>query len=158
MLNGTYYYREVIYLFGDQAADLSRAIALYGNLSFNGNGGFTMTNVTVVDSSAGVLQQVAATTTGTYSISASGLGFITIPIFGGYNVYGLVSQQGIFVGSATEAGINDLLIAAPLASPAPTNASFKGTYSIAALDLSSGSPLTSVNYQYQLNPDGAGNL
>jgi len=158
MLTGTYYYREVIYILGDSSGDLSRAISLYGNLSFNGSGTFTMTSVTVLDSSAGALQQVAPTTTGTYSISASGYGFINVPIYGGYTVYGLVSAQGIFVGSATEAGINDLFIAAPLASPAPTNATFKGSYTIADIDLSSGSPLTAVNYQFQLNPDGAGNL
>jgi hypothetical protein len=159
MLNGTYYYRQVIYVLGDSSGDLGRAIALYGNLSFNGSGTFTMTSVTVVDSSAGALQSVASSTTGTYSISASGYGFINMPLYGGFTVNGLVSQQGIFVGSATETGqINDLFIAAPLASPAPTNASFKGSYSIAGFDLSSGSPFTALSYRYQVSPDGAGNL
>jgi len=158
MLQGTYYYREVIWVLGDQSGDLGQAVALYGNLSFNGSGTFTMTAVTVADSSAGYLQQVPATTTGAYSISASGYGFIKIPIYGGYTVWGLVSQQGIFVGSATEAGINNIFIAAPLASPAPTNATFKGSYTMAAIDLSGGSPLYASDYTFQLNPDGAGNL
>lgn len=158
MLQGTYYFREVILILGDSQGDLGQAIALYGNLSFNGSGTFTMTSVTVVDSNAGVLQTVPPSTTGTYSIAASGYGFLSIPIYGGYTVYGLVSQQGIFVGSATEVGVNDMLVAAPLASPAPTNASFKGSYMISDLDLSSGSPATAVGYQFQLNPDGAGNL
>ena len=158
MLQGTYYYREVIWVLGDQYGDLGQAIALYGNLSFNGSGTFTMTAVTVADSSAGYLQQVPATTTGTYSISASGYGFIKIPIYGGYTVWGLVSQQGIFVGSATEAGINNMFIAAPLSSPAPTNATFKGSYTMAAIDLSGGSPEYASDYTFQLTPDGAGNL
>jgi len=156
MLNGTYYFRDVIYYLGDQSGDLGQATALYGTLSFNGAGTFTLTAVTAFDSNAGQVL-LPSTTTGTYSISASGLGFINVPVVG-TTVRGLVSQAGIFVGSATEVGVNDLFIAAPLASPLPTNASFKGSYSIAAFDLSSGSPTYATNYQYQLNPDGAGNL
>jgi len=97
--------------------------------------------------------------TGTYSISASGYGFLSNPLSSGDYVYGLVSQQGIFVGSTTETtgGFNDLLIAAPL-STQTTLATFKGSYWIAGIDLSSGSPLTNVDTMFQVNPDGAGNL
>jgi len=148
MLQGTYYFREVIYAVANQ-----EAIALYGTASFNGSGSFTM-NITVVDSNAGALQ--SGSITGTYSIAASGLGFLSMPLYGGYNVYGLVSQQGIFVGSDTEQGFNDLFIAAPLASPQPTTASFKGAYTIADFDIAS--PAGDASYMFQLNPDGAGNL
>ena len=58
----------------------------------------------------------SGTLTGTYSISASGYGFISNPLSSGDYVYGLVSQQGIFVGSSTESGFNDLFIAAPFSS------------------------------------------
>ena len=63
------------------------------------------------------------------------------------------------MGTATGTGYNDLFIAAPLASPAPTIASFNGSYSMAGVDLSSGAqPGYNLSYLMQLNPDGAGNL
>ncbi len=155
MLQGAYYFREVIYVIADSSGSLGRAIALYGNITFNTGGNYSMA-VTVADSSTGL---GTGSFSGAYSIAASGYGFITIPAaLGGWNVYGLVSQQGIFVGSATEGGFNDIFIAAPLASPAPTNASFKGSYTLANFDPSAGSPTYTTSYQFQLNPDGAGNL
>jgi hypothetical protein len=155
MLNGTYYFRQVDYIVGYNSGGLSRAIALYGNISFDGSGKYSI-NCLAMDSQYGAQQTY--TTSGTYSISASGYGFLSSPIASGDVIYGLVSQQGIFVGSSTEGNINDLFIAAPLASPAPTNATFKGSYWLADMDLSSGSPVYSINSMFQANPDGAGNL
>ena len=155
LLKGTYYFREVFYIVGDNAGDLSRALAVYGNAAFSGTGTYTMT-ATVLDSNNGVPQ--TGTLSGTYSISASGYGFLSNPLSTGDAIYGLVSSQGIFVGSSTESGFNDLFIAAPLASPVPTNATFKGNYWISDTDLSSGSPLGAISTLFQLNPDGAGNL
>src|SRR5579871_2425165 len=155
LLNGTYYFREVFYLIGDNSGDLSRAIALYGNVAFNGSGTYTMT-ATVADSNAISLQ--SGTLSGTYAISASGYGYISNPLSNGDFVFGLVAQGGIFVGSSTESGFNDIFVAAPLSSPVPTNASFKGSYSVSYMDLSSGSPLGAIGALLQLNPDGAGNL
>ena len=148
MLNGTYYFREVIYV--SSSGSLSRALALYGNIAFNGSGTYSI-NCLVMDSGAGVQQTY--TTSGTYSIAASGYGFLSSPIATGASIYGLVSQQGIFVGSTTESGFNDLFIAAPLATPMPTNATFKGSYWLADMDVANG-----IGSMFQVNPDGAGNL
>jgi uncharacterized protein (TIGR03437 family) len=151
MLNGTYYFREVIYVTSSTGA-LSRGISLYGNISFNGSGAYSINCAScVMDSSYGAPQSYAVS--GTYSISASGYGFLSSPISSTDYVYGLVSQQGIFVGSSTESGFNDLFIAAPLASPPPTAATFKGSYWIADMDTSNG-----ISSMFQVNPDGAGNL
>jgi len=161
-LNGTYYFREVIYALGDQYGDLGEAVALYGTLVFNGSGSYTA-NLTLNDTSSGAQ---SGSVSGTYTISASGYGYITVPLLvsGGYKVWGSVSAQGIFVGSA-QLNANDLFIAAPLASPTPTNASFRGTYTVYGFDpvpfsagSQAGSPAYFANYQMQLNPDGAGNL
>src|ERR1017187_1939220 len=136
MLSGTYYFRQVIYIIGDQYGDLGEAISLYGNITFDGNGGYTLTSGQwlAFDSSVGTAQTGNAT--GTYSISASGYGFISNP-YTGDSIYGLVSQQGIFVGSSTDNsyGYNDFFVAAPLASPLPTAANFSGTYVFSNLDL-----------------------
>lgn len=136
MLSGTYYFRQVIYVVGDQYGDLGEAVSLYGNISFNGAGAYTLTSGQwlAFDSSVGTAQ--TGTFNGTYSISASGYGFVSNP-YTGDSIYGLVSQQGIFAGSSTDNayGYNDFFVAAPLASPVPTAASFSGTYVFSNLDL-----------------------
>ena len=135
MLSGTYYFRQVIYVLRDQYGDLAEAVSLYGNIKFDGNGGYTLTSGQwyAYDSSVG---PQTGSTTGTYSISASGYGFISNP-YTGDSIYGLVSQQGIFAGSSTDNsyGYNDFFVAAPLASPLPTAANFSGTYVFSNLDL-----------------------
>ena len=154
MLNGTYYFRETAYSLQDYAGDLNYAAAVYGNISFDGNGNYTF-NATLYDSQGnyGRLPPVA----GTYAISASGYGYISSLVANGAKVYGLVGQGGIFVASATESYF-DLFIAAPVGSSPATVSTFKGTYWIADFDPSGGSPLYTANYMYQLNPDGAGSL
>jgi uncharacterized protein (TIGR03437 family) len=153
MLNGTYYFRETAYVLADYYGDLNRAIALYGNITFNGTGSYTLSAI-VFDSNVG--QQQTYSTSGTYVISASGYGYISSALASGAAIYGLVSQQGIFVGSATESYF-DLFIAAPVSLPGSLS-TFKGSYWIADMDLSSGSPPTTISSMFQLNPDGAGNL
>jgi uncharacterized protein (TIGR03437 family) len=154
MLNGTYYFRQVIYqLSGSANGSLSDALSLYGSITFSGTGTYTL-NASLVDLASGQFQQ--GTLSGTYSIAASGQGFLSSPLVTGDYIYGLVNQHGIFVGSTTETagGYNDLFIAAPLANPAPTASTFKGSYSMAYMDLSSGNPLTTIGLQATLNPDG----
>ncbi len=155
LLQGTYYFRQVIWLVGDNSGGLSRAIAIYGNINFDGNGNYTLANAQINDSRASVIQNI--TGSGTYSISASGLGFLSPLLSGAGSVYGLVSR-GVFSGSSTESSYNDFFIAAELASPAPTNSSFKGAYTMMSMDFPTGSALDVRDSQFQLNPDGNGNL
>ncbi|MGI8745143.1 MAG: hypothetical protein ACR2NN_21740 [Bryobacteraceae bacterium] len=155
LLQGTYYFREVIWIIGDNAGDLSRAIAIYGTMAFDGNGKYSLSSQ-VMDSDAGTPQNFSAS--GTYSIAASGYGFLSNPLStAGDSIYGSVSR-GIFTGSSTEAGVNDLFIAAQLASPAPTNPSFQGTYSMVDVDLPSGVPSDTRDIQFVLNAAGNGTI
>jgi uncharacterized protein (TIGR03437 family) len=158
MLNGTYYFRQVLYQLGSPLnGALSDAVSLYGTVTFTGTGTYSM-SATVVDLAAQSLR--SGTLTGTYSIAASGQGFLSSPLSSGDSIYGLVNAQGIFVASSTENvnGYNDLFIAAPLSTPAPTASTFKGAYSLSYMDLSSGSPQSTVGGMLQMNPDGNGNL
>jgi hypothetical protein len=119
---------------GDDSGNLSQGISIYGNITFDGNGAYSVSNAQVMDSSSSRgVQNYPAGATGTYSISASGYGFLSTLISGGDSIHGLVTK-GIFVGSSTEGGYNNLFIAAPLASPLPTAASFRGTYSMVDID------------------------
>jgi uncharacterized protein (TIGR03437 family) len=172
MLSGTYYFRQVIYVVGDQYGDLGEAVSLYGNISFDGNGSYSITttsNAVEVDCSSSGCGAGNFTGTGTYSISASGYGFISSPVVTGDYIYGLVSEQGIFVGSSTDNtyGYNDFFVAAPLASPLPTAASFSGTYAFANLDLTQNlfytleggeGSLYNLGMMFSLNADGACHL
>lgn len=160
MLNGMYYFREVYYVVGYQDGSLSQALTLYNTVTFDGKGNYTMTNVAAVSPGGNM---VVPTINGTYSISASGYGFLSNPASTtGDRIYGLVSQSGVFVGSSTESGFNDLFVAAPIGSTQATNATFKGVYTISHVDFSGSLYASQVGYEvgdmFQLNPDGAGNL
>ena len=160
MLNGKYYFRHVLYQLSNAGTGaLYDEVSLYGTVTFNGTAPGTYTvSATEVDVQA--QQMGSGTLSGTYSIAASGQGFLSNPLSTGDSIYGLVNAQGIFVGSSTENlnGYNDVFIAAPLASPLPTASTFKGSYSLAYMDLSSGNPLYTVGAMLAMNPDGAGNL
>jgi len=157
LLKGNYYFRNVVWaLSTSQGGAPTDAIALYGNISFDGAGNYTISAQSYQYSSFAVSP---ITTTGTYSIGASGLGFLSNPVLTGGVIRGLVSN-GIFIGSSTESGYNDMFVAAQIPSPAPTMATFNGSYSMAYLDYepSNGSPLAFEDAQFTLNPNGAGNL
>ena len=159
MLNGTYYFRHVTYQISNAGdGSLYDAFALYGTVNFTGTGTYSMA-ITASEGRTG--QYGTSTANGTYSIAASGHGFLSNPLFPGDSIYGLVNAQGIFVGSSTENQnvYNDVFIAAPLAtSPAPSLSTFKGSYSLAYVDLSSGSPQSTFGAMLQMNPNGAGTV
>ena len=158
MLNGTYYFRHVLYQLSSAGdGSLYDTFALYGTVSFTGTGTYSMA-FTASEGRTG--QYGTSTVNGTYSIAASGHGFLSNPLFSGDSIYGLVNAQGIFVGSSTENknGNNDVFIAAPLASPLPGASIFKGSYSLAYMDLSSGNPLNTLGATLQMNPDGVSSV
>jgi uncharacterized protein (TIGR03437 family) len=155
LLQGTSYFRQVVWIVGDQTGTLSEAIAIYGTIMFDGLGNYTITNAAANDSSSSTLQTL--TTKGSYYISSSGYGYLTHPFLSNNFVYGSASR-GMFIGSSTESPYNDIFISAPLASPAPNNASFRGAYTMMDYDVADGVPTDTRVSQFQLNPDGNGNL
>ncbi len=166
LLKGTYYFREVAWVVGDNSGDLQEAASVYGNITFDGNGNWAITTASgaqVMDSNNSA-PQTNFTASGTYSIAASGYGSMSSLISQGDSVFGLVSK-GIFVASSTENGnYNDLFIAAQLPSTTPVNSTFQGTFSMVSADfpapypISSNSVLYSRASSFQLNPDGNGGI
>jgi uncharacterized protein (TIGR03437 family) len=159
MLNGTYYFRHVLYqLSSAGTGQLYDTVSLYGTITFSGTGTYVMT-ATEVDYGAGQLGPLTVNN-GTYSIAASGQGFLSNPLSTGDSIHGMVNAQDIFIGSSTENahGFYDLFIAAPLSSPAPVLSTFKGTYSLAYMDFSGNYPQYTVGATLQMSPDGAGNI
>jgi uncharacterized protein (TIGR03437 family) len=181
-LNGTYYFRHVIYVVDSNAdqngyvGDISEGIGVYGTIVFDGNGNYTINNGTVADSydfqNSGIATEslscfigtsacsTSAAVTGTYSISSSGFGLMTNAVTGD-QVYGLVGANGVFIGSSTETtqAYNDLLILAPLPSPLPTASTFNGSYTVAGFVPFPGNPsLYNEDVFFQMNPNGGGSL
>src|ERR1700728_5358252 len=73
LLNGTYYFRQVMWLGGYNSANaLKEAIAVYGNIVFGGNGTYTLT-AKAGDAAENTVTSV--TGSGTYTIAASGYGY-----------------------------------------------------------------------------------
>src|SRR5438067_908361 len=98
LLKGVYNFRHVAWQVGtDDTGNLGKAVALYGTITFDGNGNYSL-NASAWDSRNSTVQRAVAT--GTYIISASGLGRISSTLFvDGVGIDGLVSQ-GIFIGSS----------------------------------------------------------
>src|ERR1017187_3453328 len=122
-LSGTYYFRQVIFTSTDE-------VAVYGNIVFSGSGTYTLTGTQAIDCNQSSGCSAINTSSGTYTISASGYGAISGPVTGS-PVYGLVGANGIFVGSTTEAALNDLFIAAPVSGQ--STGTLQGSYSLAYL-------------------------
>src|ERR1035438_10532665 len=160
MLNGTYYFRHVLYQLSNAGTgQLYDTASLYGTITFSGTGTYAVT-ASEVDYAAGQLTH--GTVNGTYSIAASGQGFLSnpYPTFATDTVHGMVNAQGIFIGSSTENtnGYNDLFIAGTCGSPAPGPSTFKGSYSLAYMDFSGYYPQSTVGAMLQMSPDGVANI
>jgi len=170
-LNGTYYFRQVLYGVSSQPdqsgiiGDISEAISVYGNITFDGNGHYSIANGVVNDGANNVttdpLSCYLASTicgstqgqpvAGTYSVSASGYGFISNPVTGPDSIFGLVAANGIFIGSSTEPtqAYADMFIASPSPSPALTN--FSGSYNVVGY-------LPGGDFAFPMNPNGSGSI
>ena len=158
-LNGTYYFRYVQYTVADQNGDLTRAMSAYGTICFDGAGNYNISgntwdsSVNQIGSAPGMLNRG-----GTYAISSSGLGFLRSIFAPGDSIWGVVSQNGVFTGSATEttAGYNDFFICAPLTTQTATT--LNGTYSLAYINFPDGYVKDAVQANFQLKVGTPGDL
>jgi uncharacterized protein (TIGR03437 family) len=149
LLSGTYYFREVIWSIsaGDE-------YALYGTIAFTGSGSYTI-NGTYLDVGEGGLS--TGTVTGTYAIGAGGFGYLTSPLYSGVQIRGTVAN-GVFIGSSTEGGINDLFVAGQIPASSPTASSFSGSYSMAYMNYPSPVDGDLYDAQFTMNPNGSGTV
>jgi uncharacterized protein (TIGR03437 family) len=147
LLNGKYYFREVIYTSNDEAA-------VYGNITFSG-GTYTISGAQILDYNQGGVSTYSPPS-GTYTISASGFGFISEQLLND-QIYGAVGANGVFVGSSTESGVYDLFIAAPVTSQSVST--LQGPYSLAYMD-PNGTLTNGLAYDaaLQMTSNGSGNI
>ncbi len=153
MLNGTYYFREVVWSLSAQDE-----YVLSGQLIFSGSGTYASpTNgVGYLDVGSGQGPQ-GGSVSGTYSIGAGGFGFLSDPISSGAVVRGMVAN-GVFIGSTTESGYNSLFIATQLPPSLPTASTFSGSYTMAYTNYPS--PLDGDLYDahFTLNANGSNSV
>jgi uncharacterized protein (TIGR03437 family) len=95
------------------------------------------------------------TISGTYAIGAGGFGYLTSPLASGTVIRGSVAN-GVFIGSSTEGGFNDLFVAGQIPSSVPTASSIGGTYSMVYLNYSSALDGAPYDAQFTLTPNGSG--
>ena len=150
-LQGTYYFREAIWALNASTPD---AYALFGTISFSGTGTYSITSSTYLDYEQG---SEAYTASGTYSIGAGGFGFLSSPLAGSVVIRGMVSN-GVFIGSSTEGGFNDLFIAGQLPASTPTASTFSGTYAMTYFNYPSLVNQEAYDAQFNLSPNGAGTV
>ncbi len=138
LLRGMYYFRQVMWLGGYNSTNaLQDAIAVYGNIVFGGDGTYTLT-AQAADAAEDTVTSI--TCNGTYTIAASGYGYMSTPLqfvysqFAGDEIKLLVSPSKVIAGSTTEndTGYNDLFLAAPVPSSSP---SLQGTFSVIGVDI-----------------------
>jgi len=154
LLYGTYYMRQVFYYYlPGQTNALGDTINIQGNISFTGTGIYTFTG-TILDSAVSKTPQ-NFTQNGTYSIAASGEGFISAvnQEFPNDRISGLVAHD-IFIGSSSDnlAGYNDLFICAPIGTVS-TNSTLNGSYTVAYFD-----PTFPGDALFSMTADGQGNI
>ncbi|MEP7353851.1 MAG: hypothetical protein ABI824_11515 [Acidobacteriota bacterium] len=154
LLSGTYNYREILWLTDQNGSNtLQEASVQYGTITFDGNGTYSV---------AGTIRRSGNTSsqnlsfTGTYTIAASGLGFINRADSNGGILNGMVAN-GVFVGSSTESVLNNLFIAAR-ATATTTTSSFTQAYSAGYLNLPAVDMTQIRNASLSLQPNGTGGV
>ena len=150
LLSGSYVFRELI-MVNSTPGSVARAISLTGTMIFNSASRSYSISASYVDSSNGASSY---TDVGGYSIAPNGYGFMDHPFLTSGSLHGLVSN-GVFVGSSTEAGINDIFIAVPAGSA--TNATLSGNYTMDYYQVG-GTSANSWDSVAQLTANGGGSI
>ncbi len=154
-LKGAYPFREVALVPADANGDIGEAVAVYGTITFDGNGIYNVTGQ-LLDSNYSSTQPFTAS--GTYGISASGWGYIDSLLTSNEEIIGFVSQ-GAFIGSITHSStINDFFMAVAAAPASANNTLLNGNYWIATLNFPSSDPTQARDGLALISADGNGSL
>ena len=154
LLSGSYNFRHVVWIVSDSAGNLNNAQSMYGTIRFDGAGRYTLSGQ-IYKAGSAAATTITPSISGSYSITASGYGYMDSPLQNGGLVYGLVSN-GIFIGSSTEDAINDFFVAAPQASLGA--GAFNGNYALSEIDFSSGLISSARSSLIKMQPNGGGGL
>src|SRR5580698_4108049 len=161
LLNGSYRFRHLAVQIVDANFNPTDITAVYGTITFDGAGNYSITGTSVDNSVSGGAPQ-PLNISGTYAIGSNGTGYLTNELYPGdpYDyIYGAVAQ-GVFTGSTTESQgetntLNDIFIAIPVGAP-PTNASFITPFQTGLIDFQNANSSSIMNALFELTPNGQG--
>jgi uncharacterized protein (TIGR03437 family) len=150
-LTGKYSFRQVL-LITDGSANVSTTTSASGSLTFDGNGGFTISGQQIT----GTTGPAALSGSGTYTVEPGGITTLTNPLRTSATVNARLGT-GALVGSSTEAGatVFDLFLAIPVATGG-SNATLSGAYWISSLEFPNGGTANIRNTNFKLTANGSG--
>jgi uncharacterized protein (TIGR03437 family) len=161
MLKGSFTFRHLAVQIVDVNLNPTDITAVYGTITFDGAGNYTIAGTSVDNSVSGGAPQPLSMT-GTYAIGSNGAGYLTNELYPGdqYAYINGAVAQGVFTGSSTESQqetntLNDIFIAIPAGSP-PTNASFTAPYQTGLIDFQNADSSSIMNALFELTPNGKG--
>lgn len=150
LLSGEYNFREVRWITTN--GNLTSAVSRFGTITFNGTGSYSITGTTNTGSAYTV-------SNATYRMSAGGFGFLDPPsgetVLG--RVYGLVAN-GVFIGSSTESGVNNLFVAALKNATPVTETTFNQPFTLVYTNLATVSSDQIRDAVIPISPNGGGSL
>jgi uncharacterized protein (TIGR03437 family) len=166
MLKGSYVFRHIAVQIVDANFDPSDITAVYGTITFDGAGNYTIAATSVDNGVSGGAPQ-PLNITSTYAIGSNGAGYLTNELYptGSPAPFAYINgavAQGVFTGSSTESQgdentLNDIFIAIPVGAP-PTNASFTAPYQTGLIDFQNADSSSIMNALFELTPNGQGAL
>lgn len=154
-VRGNYYVRQVMLSDIDaNTGAIGRSRSLLGTATLDGAGNYTLTG-SLMDTQTGSARSYSVS--GSMAIAANGLFQMTDPLDANSIVDGGVGFDA-FVGSATEANFQDLLVMIPAGTTAPNNASLSGSYRMGAIEFLQGNAGLARGAYFTLSSSGTGTL
>jgi uncharacterized protein (TIGR03437 family) len=161
LLKGSFRFRHVAVQLVDANFNPTDITAVYGTITFDGAGNYTIAG-TSVDNSVSNGAPQPLNMTGTYAIGSNGAGYLTNELYPNdpYDYINGAVAQGVFTGSTTESQgetntLNDIFIAIPVGAP-PTNASFITPFQTGLIDFQNANSSSIMNALFELTPNGQG--
>ena len=152
-LKGSFYFRHLsLGTDGVNPGNLTDARSLFGSITFDGSGNYSLTGQQLT----GINAAVSQTGKGTYSLDPGGFLSLDSPLRAGAKINARFGPEAI-IGSSTESPDNtyDLFVAIP----APANgAIFTGPYNCMSLEFPGGATANMRSTQFQLNQAALGTL
>jgi uncharacterized protein (TIGR03437 family) len=135
------------------------AVSFSGTITFDGNGGFTVTGQGA--SAATSSHSLTFLTSGTYGVLSSGSLYMSNPFDPATSdqthLYGGLGSNGAIVASSTDTLYCDLFVAIPEATGA-SSATLSGTYQVASLEFLNADFTQTRDTFFSMSADGKGSL
>jgi uncharacterized protein (TIGR03437 family) len=141
----------------DALGDVAESFS--GAITFDGNGGLSVTGTGVIYSN-GSAAPLQAATSGSYNVLPSGAISLSNPFDSSGSksvVFGGVGAGGVIIGSSSDYPVLDLFVAIPQATNASTT-TLNGSYYVAGMEFASGSLSGMRNVFFNMNANGSGSL